>query len=125
MRSRLYRLRGGFASGLLPAALPALAGAGAARETQHDADRHRRPGLWRHTGRYGGGEGRGIRHRALTGCRTKALRFSCFTPSRAGRRDRGNAGRRTIIGTAGTMHEQIVALARASPDSPPNDSSRP
>ena len=25
MRSRLYRLRGGFASGLLPAALPALA----------------------------------------------------------------------------------------------------
>jgi hypothetical protein len=31
----------------------------------------------------------------------------------------------TIIGVAGVIHEQIVALARASPGPPPNDSSRP
>ena len=40
-------------------------------------------------------------------------------------RDDATREGKTIIGTAGTMHEPIVALVRASPDSPPNDSLRP
>jgi hypothetical protein len=40
-------------------------------------------------------------------------------------RDDSTGECKTIIGTVGTMHEPIVALVRASPDPPTNDSLRP